>query len=66
MGTELSERDKVHDRQGWVQRVVQWLLPASTKMFPQAGISLVVYEMVKRRLDQSNYVDVEVDEDIFD
>ena len=41
-------------------------LPASTKMFPQAGISFVVYEMVKRRLDQSNYVDVEADEDIFD
>ena len=39
-------------------------LPASTKMIPQAGISFVVYEMVKRRLDQSNYVDVEADEDL--
>jgi solute carrier family 25 phosphate transporter 23/24/25/41 len=38
-------------------------LPASTKMIPQAGISFVVYEMVKQRLDQSNYVDLEADED---
>jgi len=37
-------------------------LPASTKMIPQAGISFV-YEMVKQRLDQSNYVDLEADED---
>jgi hypothetical protein len=32
-------------------------------MIPQAGISFVVYEMVKQRLDQSNYVDLEADED---
>ena len=38
-------------------------LPASTKRIPRL-VSLVVYEMVKRRLDQSNYVDAEADEDL--
>ena len=50
----------------WYKGLFNGWLPASTKMIPQAGISFVVYEMVKRRLDQSNYVDVEADEDIFD